>query len=625
MPWLVDGGRALIVRRLIKPRSPRLLAGSFAIAVLCAGLVTATAFTGIGQRIEGISIDHRFSVRGSLNAPDNIVIAAIGTGHESMLEQWPLNRDWYAKAITNLSSSDVSAIVIDVPFSNKAMNPAAEDAALLTAIRTSDVPVVITSRSADDTLEARLEPPLAGVNNGASAVNAADAPVAKGKAMWAASARLPSTDNTVRTYPLWASWGNDDTLRPGVGEAAVVAARGDKLEPPKRMDIRMLNYYGPKDRFAKLSLYDISYGLTSLRDLRGKLVFIGPTDGVGKDNHDIPFDGSMSSVEIQATAAANTLDGSWLKDSPKWTNALLTGLFCIAVWTLMLTVPLGMAVPLYAVGIIGWIWYAYHLFAQGIVVPLVAPTFAGMLTFGVLSLGLAVLSVRERLRIKGLFARYVPADVVRELVERDDRINLGGESREITVLFSDIRGFTSMSESIDPAEMVVQLNEYFAAMVMVIARHRGTLDKFIGDGLMAIFGAPADPHDHAKRACDAALDMITELHQVNADRVERGLPQLQIGVGLHSGEAVVGNIGSPLFRVDFTAIGDTVNLASRLESSTKDLGAEIVVSETTAQAAGDAFQFRSLGSIVVKGRAQATQVFELTEEAALPMPVFNKN
>jgi adenylate cyclase len=247
---------------------------------------------------------------------------------------------------------------------------------------------------------------------------------------------------------------------------------------------------------------------------------------------------------------------------------------------------------------------------------MVVPLAAGSIVFVTNIAFVAALAVRERLRIRGLFARYVPADVVRELVSSDDPIRLGGESREVTVLFSDIRGFTTLSEHVDPEEMVDQLNEYFAAMVEVIGASRGTLDKFLGDGLMAIFGAPGENPDHAEDACRCALEMQRRLEDVNAQRLERDLPPLHIGIGIHTGLAVVGNVGSPLFRVDFTAIGDTVNLASRLESSTKDLNAEIVVSGATAASARAAgLAVEPLGSVVVKGRDGVTEVFALTDAA----------
>jgi adenylate cyclase len=200
-------------------------------------------------------------------------------------------------------------------------------------------------------------------------------------------------------------------------------------------------------------------------------------------------------------------------------------------------------------------------------------------------------------------------------MDTEDPIEMGGTEREITVLFSDIRGFTSMSEHVDALEMVGQLNEYFAAMVDVVGHHKGTLDKFLGDGMMAIFGAPGDDPDHAEHACSCALEMLDRLTEVNESRKARGLPELKIGIGVHTGVAVVGNVGSPLFRVDFTAIGDTVNLAARLEAASKELGTEIVVSADTKKATGQAHEFHPLGSFIARGRTTPTEVFGLAAGA----------
>jgi class 3 adenylate cyclase len=226
-----------------------------------------------------------------------------------------------------------------------------------------------------------------------------------------------------------------------------------------------------------------------------------------------------------------------------------------------------------------------------------------------------------------LFARYVHSDVVRELIDGDDELELAGEEREITVLFSDIRGFTTLSEQVDPVEMVAQLNEYFEAMVEVVAAEQGAVDKFLGDGLMAIFGAPARHADHALRASRAATAMLDRLEDVNRERGMRGLAPLRIGIGLHTGRAVVGNVGSPPFRVDFTAIGDTVNLAARLEAMTKELGAVVVASEATRDAvsahdigshdAAGELRFDELGTVVARGRTEPTRVFSL-ERAGQP-------
>jgi adenylate cyclase len=284
----------------------------------------------------------------------------------------------------------------------------------------------------------------------------------------------------------------------------------------------------------------------------------------------------------------------------------------LVIWLLLTLTPMWSGIAMSAALCGGYMFYAQRVFETDNRVLLVVPVVsAAIAALGACVVVLATSAIRERRHITGLFSRYVSPEVVRELVDVHEGIKLGGERREVSLLFSDIRGFTTMSEGLDPAELVAHLNEYFEEMVEAVELERGTLDKFIGDGLMAIFGAPLPQEDHADRACATALDMVERLRRFNERRKEQGLSQLEIGIGIHTGEAIIGNIGSPSRRVDYTAIGDTVNLASRMESSTKELGCQILVSKETATAASE-HMFRSHGEITVKGRTAATKVFELT-------------
>jgi adenylate cyclase len=212
--------------------------------------------------------------------------------------------------------------------------------------------------------------------------------------------------------------------------------------------------------------------------------------------------------------------------------------------------------------------------------------------------------------MKKAFSNYVSADLVAQIMKNPDILKLGGEKREISILFSDIRGFTSLSEKLSPEDLVQVLNEYLNPMTRIVLEEKGTLDKYIGDAVMALYNAPLDVDGHAAHACRTALKMILALNELNQSFVSRGIGTIDIGIGINTGDAVVGNMGSAV-RFDYTAIGDNVNLASRLEGLNKTYGTHIIVSEFTKQLAGSDFQFRELDLVAVKGKHQPVPVYEL--------------
>ncbi|MDE3197852.1 MAG: HAMP domain-containing protein [Acidobacteriota bacterium] len=219
--------------------------------------------------------------------------------------------------------------------------------------------------------------------------------------------------------------------------------------------------------------------------------------------------------------------------------------------------------------------------------------------------------LKERDRVKSTFAHYVSQQVLDSILKSPDSLQLSGDRRRITVLFCDIRGFSTISEKLPPEKVVRLLNEYFECMVDVVFRNKGMLDKFIGDGMMVLFGAPEDDPYQEENALRTAIEMRQELRRLSERWQAEGIA-IRNGVGINSGPAVVGNIGSTR-RMDYTAIGDTVNLASRLESATKDLGVGILVSEYTYIALKGSFRFREMGSIRVKGRTDPVQTYTLEE------------
>jgi adenylate cyclase len=217
---------------------------------------------------------------------------------------------------------------------------------------------------------------------------------------------------------------------------------------------------------------------------------------------------------------------------------------------------------------------------------------------------------REKRKMKKLFGQYVSKDVYEHLVSNPQLARLGGTRREMTVLFSDIRGFTTVSERGQPEEIVHTLNEYFTRMVDLVFKHQGTLDKFVGDMVMALFGAPLEDPDHADHAVETALEMIVELRKLNDGWRAEGRPELDIGIGVNTGPMIAGNIGSEAI-MSYTVIGDAVNLGSRLESLNKQYGTRIIISEGTREHLKNKYVFRPLGDVVVKGKTKPVAIFEV--------------
>jgi adenylate cyclase len=225
-----------------------------------------------------------------------------------------------------------------------------------------------------------------------------------------------------------------------------------------------------------------------------------------------------------------------------------------------------------------------------------------------------VAALQERDRVKEIFGRYVTTQVSEKILQ--GKINLGGERRNLTMLFSDIRNFTTMSESLPPEEVVGLLNDYFTEMVDAVFEHSGILDKFIGDGLLAVFGALDEPPDHARRAVLTALRMKALLAKINGEREAAGKPPIAIGIGVHTDDVVVGNIGSRR-RLEYTVVGDGVNTCARVESLNKEFGTTILITESTYAALGEEFVCREMPEAQLKGKRHAPKVFEVVSAKTL--------
>jgi adenylate cyclase len=349
--------------------------------------------------------------------------------------------------------------------------------------------------------------------------------------------------------------------------------------------------------------------------LAGKVVFVGVT-AAGTEEFDArptPLRAFDPGVLIHATALDDLLRGDWMRRGAPLLQGGAVVLAAVGVGALTGGVAsawlaaAGTLLLLAAVTAAG-----IAAFGAGLWVDLAGPLLAGGLAFAGSMAVNWMTEGRERRRVRDLFGRYVSPEYVRRLTDELEAVRLGGERVPLTILFSDIRGFTTLSERLPAEEVIALLNEYLERMTDVVFRHGGTLDKFIGDAVMAFWGAPVPDPDHARRAVEAALDMLAEVDALDRAWRERGTSAgLAIGIGIHTGEAVVGNVGSLARKLDYTAIGDAVNLASRLEGLNKEYGTRAIVSASTRGAADGPYDFHPLGDVRVKGKEEPVRIFEL--------------
>lgn len=350
-----------------------------------------------------------------------------------------------------------------------------------------------------------------------------------------------------------------------------------------------------------------------------KIVFVGVTAAGLFDVFETPFSGGkMPGIQIHAAVADDILSNRFMRQARDRSRIALVIAFGLVVGAVATVLPAwyATAATFMVAGFFGW--FATAMFARGVWLNFSQPILVmAVALFGGVAYQYFV-EGREKRRVKRLFGRYVSKDIYEQLVENPALARLGGQRREMTVLFSDIRSFTTVSEAGEPEEIVAVLNVYFTRMVDIVFRHKGTLDKFVGDMVMALFGAPLDDPDHADHAVETALEMIEELRCLNEQWQAEGRPALDIGIGINTGPMIAGNIGSEAI-MSYTVIGDAVNLGSRLESLNKNYGTRIIISDSTRARLKGNYTFRPLGDVVVKGKTKAVPIFEVVARSEAPV------
>ena len=387
---------------------------------------------------------------------------------------------------------------------------------------------------------------------------------------------------------------------------------GDRVVPVDEVVSAMVPYRGRFGSFPYISLTDVLNGKADPKVLNGAIALFGTTAAGLKDIRTTPVGPAYAGVEVHANIISGILDGSIKQRAPYYIGMEAILLFSIGLllaWLFPKVSPLG-AFGL-AVGLIGavtglafWLWHAGNLVMPlGVPLVFILTVFLAQLLYGYF------IETRRAQGISKQFGEYVPPEVVAEMADKPGSVSMEGEIRDMTVLFSDVRGFTTISEQLKAKDLSDMMNQFLTPQTKVIQKHRGTIDKYMGDAIMAFWGAPLPDKDHATNALKAALEMVRVVRELDEPFKKRGWPPLNIGVGLTSGSMRVGNMGSE-FRKAYTVMGDPVNLGARIEGLTKEYGAKIICSEFTRNAGPSDWSYRELDVVKVKGKDEPVAIYE---------------
>jgi adenylate cyclase len=563
--------------------------------------------------------------------PD-VVVVSIDEKSINRFGRWPWRRDIIAKGISKLQ--DTKVVGFDMVFSEKTDY----DKELSSAVASLNSSVCgfffrthatqdLTNRQRDILQDSSLDLLQSNLTDRQSFLKSdfaelSEASIMTSCTMEAFFSTITSSDKLYRFYP--SAFYLDNSLYPSLGIQILRVALNSDIDIDKsnvlllnkeRIHINnsgftQLNFYA-KEEYKALSFLDLYEGKIDEQVLKNKIVLFGVTEmGVG-DVVPTPI-GNIYGVFVHQTFLSNFLNHELIWES-QLLNQLISIVMVLAVLMFVLSIK-----KLY-VRIFAYIFFYLLLFfiakvlfvTQNIYIDMFYPLLSILLSALVEESVLFYVEEKNTRFIKKAFSNYLSKELLHKLVEKEEFLQLGGERKELSILFSDIRNFTALSEDMnDPQKLIQLLNRYFTPMTEAVLRNRGMVDKYIGDAIMAFFNAPVDVENHAKAACDSALEMIANLASLNEELAEDQIAPIEIGIGINTGEVVVGNMGATE-RFNYTIIGDSVNLASRLEAKTKEYKVEIIISSFTYELVKDFFEFKNLGFTDIKGKKERIEIYQL--------------
>ncbi len=622
--------------------------------LLLALVASLLAHLDVAQDIERRLLDARFKIRGprSVEHTPFQIVAVDDQSFSDLDTKWPFRGSLYARLIENLNRAGARLIVFDIEFCETNTFRPEEDSLLAAAIIQAGN-VVLAGKIAY-IFDPSFSQPYASIVTPLQ-------PLVATKAPWGIINELTDSDDFTRRYLLYLAAGDQKLNSLGIEILRAMHHLPDSAQIHLTKDICqfaeiniplydrqsfIINYYGPAGIFPAISfssvLDDSSFAIPNgfdsnymqkyypptgsannpsvVNPFLGKVILIGASAEELHDTKNTPFydyfptPRKMAGVEVHAHALQTILDGAFIYRSSPVLIFILNLLTAVLIFRLVaalkplrgLIMSLLLVVGTVAASFIIFAWWDYWLD----ITPLLATS---ILAYPGTTLYQYFRIRRERASIQDMFAHYVPDKVVQELINNPQMLKLGGERRHLTVLFADLDGFTSITEKMEPEQLVLHLNEYMTAMTEIILQNGGIIDKYEGDLIMAEFGAPVSYNDHGVRACRAALQMQAQLAILRAQWESAGKPALTARIGINTGEMIIGNMGSrEVF--DYTVLGDAVNLCARLQDANKIYGTAILISQFTLTELPGAFVTRPLDDLRVRGRREAVRVYELLAE-----------
>jgi adenylate cyclase len=604
-------------------------------------LILVMWFMGIFSHVELGSLDWRFSLRGQRAPRFKMAIVAIDDESlnvwqddknqtHQMPEHWTWPRGFYGTVVDNLSKAGAKIIAFDLVYSESSIRDPSQDRSFANACKRAGN-VVLSERLGTRDLgggqtgqkRESLIRPLDEAKRDKGLANAfadSDGYIRGYRVVVPDENRKLVPDNAsldlavVRQYlwgkPVEPQFNQDDVMTlDGGGSVAPLKILHDGLG---KVDI---NYDGPPDSFPTFKFHDVYYQTMDMSVFKDRIVFIGSTSDILHDNFHAPFtDGdNMPGVETHAELVDTILAHDFLKRYPPYVELLLVLILGVLTSFLTFRVKTLYGALTAVLELTFYLTFVIFVFVgHNVVLPMVAPALAVAAAF----LGIAVyrswVEERRARSTRAMFSRYVSKQIVDEILKNPDAVKLGGEVKEVSILFSDVRGFTAMSEKLSAPQVVEVLNEYLTAMVDIVIANHGTLDKYVGDAIMAVWGSPVADPDHTKNSVRTAVMMMEVLKELQVKWKAEGKPEIDIGIGVHSGHVVAGNMGHPEYKMDYTVIGDDVNLAARLESANKELKAHVLISGAVYEATSSLIDVIKHPDIHVKGKEKAVEVYEVT-------------